>query len=93
MKLDHGAIGNGRVLALVGPDTSIDWLCLPRFDSRRSSRGCSTRSAAAVGLRADRPVSSAMAYLRNTNVLRTEVVTAQGRCEVYRFRAAACRPA
>ena len=32
MKLDHGAIGNGRVLALVGPDSSVDWLCLPRFD-------------------------------------------------------------
>ena len=32
MKLDHGAIDNGRVLALVGPDSSVDWLCLPRFD-------------------------------------------------------------
>ena len=31
--LAHGAIGNGSVLALVGPDTGIDWLCLPRFDS------------------------------------------------------------
>ena len=31
--LGHGAIGNGSVLALVGPDTGIDWLCLPRFDS------------------------------------------------------------
>ena len=31
--LDHGAIGNGRVLALVAPSTDIEWLCLPRFDS------------------------------------------------------------
>ena len=32
-RLDHGAIGNGRVLALVSPSSRIDWLCLPRFDS------------------------------------------------------------
>jgi hypothetical protein len=32
VKLDRGAIDNGRVLALVGPDSSADWLCLPRFD-------------------------------------------------------------
>ena len=32
-RLDHGAIGNGRVLALVAPSTAIEWLCLPRFDS------------------------------------------------------------
>ncbi|HYC77713.1 MAG TPA: glycoside hydrolase family 15 protein [Planctomycetota bacterium] len=32
-RLDHGVIGNGRVLALVSPTASVDWLCLPRFDS------------------------------------------------------------
>jgi len=31
--LDHAAIGNGRVLALVSPTSAIEWLCLPRFDS------------------------------------------------------------
>ena len=31
--LDHGAIGNGRVLALVSPTATIEWMCLPRFDS------------------------------------------------------------
>ena len=31
--LDHGAVGNGRLIALVSPTSAIEWLCLPRFDS------------------------------------------------------------
>src|SRR3974390_899585 len=71
--LDHGAIGNGRVIGLVSPTSSIDWLCLPRFDSPSvfarlldEQRGGSFRL-----LLGDREIRGQLKYVTNTNVLST----------------------
>jgi GH15 family glucan-1,4-alpha-glucosidase len=84
--LHHGAIGNGRILALVAPSTAIEWLCLPRFDSPSvfaslldPERGGTFRFDG-VG-----PVSSEMTYERNTNVLRTRITTGDGEFDVFDF--------
>lgn len=86
LPLHHGAIGNGRVLALVGPDTSIDWLCMPRFDS--PSVFARILDQERGGAWAFKPVEDwqvASGYVRNTNVLRSEIETAGGRFELYDF--------
>ena len=70
--LDHGAIGNGRLIALVSPTSAIEWLCMPRFDSpsvfarildRQRGGSWSFQSAG-------REVRGRIEYLTNTNVLR-----------------------
>jgi GH15 family glucan-1,4-alpha-glucosidase len=86
-RLDHGAIGNGRVLALVAPDTRIEWLCLPRFDSPSvfgrlldPDRGGSFAiEPVAAGAQMD------MAYVANTNVLRTRVSAPDGVFDIFDY--------
>ena len=71
-RLDHGVIGNGRVLALVAPDSGVEWLCLPSWDSPsvfgslldEAHGGCWRIEGP------DGPVVGQLAYERNTNVLR-----------------------
>ncbi len=85
MLLNHGAIGNGRLLALVNPDTSIDWLCMPRFDSPSVfARILDDTKGGSFAFESE-GMRTTMAYARNTNVLRTEVETVDGRFEVYDF--------
>jgi GH15 family glucan-1,4-alpha-glucosidase len=85
--LDHGVIGNGRVLALVSPTSAIDWLCLPRFDSPSifgrildAEKGGTFRFLAG-----EREIRGALRYLPNTNVLCTRFDDGDAAWEVIDF--------
>jgi GH15 family glucan-1,4-alpha-glucosidase len=85
-RLDHGVIGNGRVLALVAPTTHVDWLCLPRFDSPSVfARLLDPERGGTFALCPVCAPEMRMEYVVNTNVLRTEVRCPDGRFDVFDF--------
>lgn len=85
--LDHGVIGNGRVLALVSPSTHVEWLCLPRFDSPSVfARLLDQARGGSFGLEpVGDDIATRMEYVQNTNVLRTRVTSSTGSFEVYDY--------
>jgi GH15 family glucan-1,4-alpha-glucosidase len=85
--LNHGVIGNGRVLALVSPSTHIDWLCMPRFDSASVfGRILDVEKGGTFAFQTDcAEVDTRMEYVINTNVLRTSVTCVDGRFDVYDY--------
>ena len=83
---DHGIIGDLHTAALVGTDGTIDWLCLPAFDS--PSVFCSILDDEKGGDFQLRPVEytrSQQIYLPDTNVLLTRFFSREGLAEVLDF--------
>ena len=71
--LDHAAIGNGRVLALVSPTGAMEWLCMPRFDSPSVFARLLDAEKGGVFrvLHEGEEVLGQLRYLPNTNVAAT----------------------
>ena len=84
---DYGLIGDCHTGALVGIDGSIDWLCVPRFDSASmfgALLGDEDHGRWLVAP-ADAVVSLSREYIEDTFILVTHWVTETGRVDVIDF--------
>jgi GH15 family glucan-1,4-alpha-glucosidase len=76
---DYAIIGDTRTAALCSSDGSIDWLCLPRFDSNPMfARLVATKTGGSFSIAADGVQSTARRYRSGSAVLETRWHTASG---------------
>ena len=83
---DYGIIGDMRSVALVGKNGSIDWCCLPAFDSPSIFAALLDDQKGGFWSLAPRQEGTVkQMYLPNTNVLVTRFFADQGMAEVTDF--------
>lgn len=84
---DMGLIGNCAYLALIKTDTSVEWLCWPRFDSSFIFGPLLDRQKGGeFSIKPSTPhFSSHQYYLENTNILCTEITNEEGTYRVTDF--------
>ena len=84
---DYALISDSYSAALVGTDGSIDWLCLPRFDSPSVFGALLGAEEQGRWLLApvDPTATCTRSYVDDTFILRTEWTTSTGRVEVFDF--------
>ena len=82
----HGLIGDMSSAALVATDGTIDWCCMPRFDSPSVFAALlDSKSGGRFQIAPVDSVSTTQTYLPDTNILQTAFTTATGRLTVTDF--------
>ena len=83
---NYGAIGNCRTAALISDKGSIDWLCLPDFDSFSIfAKILDVEKGGHFGFIVDPEYKISQTYKGNTNILSTTFQSEEGTFEVVDF--------
>ena len=83
---DYGVIGDMHTAALIASDGSIDWACLPYFDSPAVfGRLLDRRTGGYCAIRAPDSAKSSRKYIEGTNILETTLTTPSGTVAVADF--------
>jgi alpha,alpha-trehalase len=84
--LNYGVIGNCRSAALISDKASIDWFCLPDFDSASIfARLLDNAKGGFFGIEVSSEYVISQKYLKKTNILCTEFKSEAGTFEVIDF--------
>mgnify|MGYP001496607722 FL=1 len=84
--LNYGIIGNCKSSALINADSSIDWCCLPQFDS--SAVFCKIideKIGGSFKIEVDKSYTITQHYLNNTAILKTNFKNNENEFEVLDF--------
>jgi len=84
--LNYGVIGNCRSAALISENGSLDWLCLPQFDSSSAfAKILDKDKGGSFEVIPEKLVRSVQYYKKNTNILHTRFVCEDGVFELVDF--------
>jgi len=84
--LNYGVIGNCRSAALVSSEGSIDWCCLPEFDSPSIFANLlDNEKGGSFSIEVNNSYAITQKYLDRTNVLCTKFISDEGSFEIIDF--------